>query len=75
MVNTVYSFLLGDNFVSDGVWPFVVARAPRHTIRIKLAVPMRPKYPGPQVVGLGVALCVLSSLVDCTLHQNQVYMV
>ena len=28
------------NFVSDGAWPFLVARAPRHTIRIKLAVPM-----------------------------------
>ena len=30
------------NFVSDGVWPFVVARAPRHMIRVMLAVPAVP---------------------------------
>ena len=59
------------NFVSDGMWPFVVARASRHMIRVMLAVPMKRKYPGPQVVGLGVVLYVLSSLVDCTPHQNK----
>ena len=63
------------SFVSDGVWPFVVAREPHHTIHVKPAVPMSRKYPGPQVVGLGVALCVPNSLDDCTLHQKQVYMV
>ena len=28
------------NFVSDGAWPVLVVHAPRHKIRIKLAVPM-----------------------------------
>ena len=63
------------NSFSDGVWPFVVARAPRHMTRVVLDVPMKHKYPGHQVVGLGVVLYVLSSLVDCTPDQKQVYMV
>ena len=63
------------NFFSDSVWPFVVACAPHHMIRVVLAVPIKRKYPGPQVVGLGVVIYVLNSLVDCTLHQKLVYMV
>ena len=63
------------SFFSDGVWPFVVVRAPHHMIRVMLAVPKKRKYPGPQAVGLGVVIYVLSSLVDCTHHQKQVYMV
>ena len=59
------------SFVSAGVWPFVVARAPHHMIRVMLAVPMKRKYPGLQ----GVVLCVPGFLVDCTLYQKQVYMV
>ena len=58
------------SFYSDGVWPFVVVRAPRHMIRVMLAVPKKCKYLCPQAVGLGVVLYVLSSLVDCTLHQK-----
>ena len=54
------------SFVSDGAWPFVVARAPHHMIRVGLAVPKKRKYPDPQVVGLGVVLCALSSLVGCS---------
>ena len=61
--------------VSDGAWPFVVARAPNHMIHVGLTVPKKRKYPGPQVVGLGVVLCALSSLVGCSLHQKRVYMV
>ena len=60
--------------VSDGAWPFVVARAPHHMIHVGLAVPKKRKYPDPLVVGLGVILCALSSLVGCTRPQKRVYM-
>ena len=63
------------NFLSDGVWPLVVARAPRHMTRVVLGVPMKHKYPGHQVVGLGVVIYVLGFLVGCTPHQRQVCMV
>ena len=68
------------NSFSDGAWPFVVARAPRHMTRVMPDVAMKRKYPGHQVVGMGVVLYVLSFLVDCTRDVNkstkkQVYMV
>ena len=62
------------NSFSDGVWPFVVARAPRHMTCVVLDVLMKRKYPGHQEADLGIVLYVLSSLVDCTPHQKQVYM-
>ena len=63
------------NSFSDSVWPFVVARAPRHMPRGVLGVPMKRMFPRHQVAGLGVVLYALNSLVDCTLHQKLVYMV
>ena len=63
------------NSFSDGVWPFVVACAPRHMPRGVLGVLMKRMFPGHQVVGLGVVIYALNSLVDCTLHQKLVYMV
>ena len=55
--------------------PLLLRAAPHHMIRVGLAVPKKRKYPGPQVVGLGVVLCALCSLVGCSLHQKRVYMV
>ena len=63
------------NSFSDGVWPFVVARAPRHMPRGVLGVPMKRMSPGRQVADLGIILYALNSLVDCTLHQKLVYIV
>ena len=58
------------NSFSDGVWPFVVAPAPRHMPRGVLGVPMERMFPDHQVVDLGVVLYAPSSLVDCTLLQK-----
>ena len=51
------------NSFSDGVWPFVVVRAPCHMPRRVFGVPMKRKFPRHQVVGLGVVLYALNSLI------------
>ena len=63
------------NSFSVDVWLFVVVRALHHTPRTVLVEPMKRSLPHLEGVGLGVVLCVLNSLVNCTLHQTLAYMV
>ena len=58
------------NSFSDGVWPFVVARAPRHMTRVVLDVPMKRKYPGQHFEGGGSGRSSLCTKFPGRLHSS-----